>query len=150
MRSSLWCCPKSLCFSPVILFCRLAWFDHRHLNCIFNHKMSLYFELSSMKSSTLFNSSSADNTQLFLSFPSSSSNIHIVMLISECLETSLHGQLLITSNSTSVKLNSSSLGKTALVWTCQSLSRMSRYCHRQLRGTWVYSSRIDCPPLTLP
>ena len=65
--------------------------------------------------------------QLFLSFPSSS-NTNAVTIISECLQTSQLGQLLITSNSTRVNPNSSSSwGGTALTWTCKSLSRMSRH-----------------------
>ena len=51
-------------------------------------------------------------------------------------QTSPLGQMRITSNSTSEKLNSSlSRGKTALTWTCQSLLRMSQYCLRRWQGT---------------
>ena len=90
----------------------------------------------------------ADDTQLFLSFPSSSSNTHIATRISECLQTSLLGQLHITSNS---KLNSSSSrGQTALTWTCQSPSRTSQYRLHRLRGTWVYSWTTDCPVPSTP
>ena len=54
--------------------------------------------------------------------------------------------LCITSDSTFVKLNSSSSrGKTALAWTCQSPSSMSWYHLCWRRGTWVYSSTMDCP-----
>ena len=80
----------------------------------------------------------ADDTQLFLSFPSSSSNTHVVTLISECLQTSPLGQLLITSNSSLINLNSSSSWEqTALTWTCQSLSSMLWYHLHRLRGTWA-------------
>ena len=64
-------------------------------------------------------------------------------------QTSLFGQLRITSNSTFIKLNSSSSrGKTALTWTCQSLLRMLHYCLHLQQGTWVWSSPRNCPAPT--
>ena len=62
-------------------------------------------------------------------------------------QTSLLGQLHITSNSTLEKLNSSSSqGKTALTWTCQSLSRMSRYRLHQWWGATAQQHHY-CGPI---
>lgn len=80
----------------------------------------------------------ADDTQLFLSLPTSSSSTHVVTCISECL-----ADISAWTATHHLKLNlrqlncSSSRGNTALIWTCKSLSRMSRYHLRRRQGTWA-------------
>ena len=63
-----------------------------------------------------------------LTTPNCSSLFPIILRHPRCNVTSLLGQLHVTSNSTFIRLNSSSSwGKTSLAWTCQSLSRTSQY-----------------------
>ena len=66
-------------------------------------------------------------------------------------QTSLLGQLHITSSSTFITLNSSSCrGKTARALTCQSLSRRSQYHHHQLQRSWEYSLTVAAYPEYAP